>query len=253
MFPVRVIILGMFVSIAANGGPIEFQSSESQVALVELYTSEGCSSCPPADSWLSRLKEAPGLWSNFVPVAFHVDYWDYLGWRDKWSSKQYSDRQREYAGTWGSENIYTPEFVLNGKEWHNWLGLKGAPGVSKTKAGVLKVTSEDTNHWQVQYIPAIAGVTAFEINAALLVSGLGSEVKAGENVGRHLRHDFVVLKLIRQPLIGKDGGFQGIFTLVAGPCSPECRLALAAWATRSGSLEPAQSVGGWLVASEKNK
>src|SRR5579862_2415659 len=106
MILVCYMILAVLAGIAANAAPLQFQSSERQVALVELYTSEGCSSCPPAESWLSGLKEKPGLWSEFVPVAFHVDYWNSLGWRDKWSSQQYSDRQRDYAGVWGSGTIY---------------------------------------------------------------------------------------------------------------------------------------------------
>jgi hypothetical protein len=253
MIPLRYMILGMLAGVAVNAEPIQFQSSERQTTLVELYTSEGCSSCPPAEKWLSQLKKAPGLWSDFVPVAFHVDYWDYLGWRDKWANKQFSDRQREYAGVWASENIYTPEFVLDGKEWHNWFGLRGAPGLSETKAGILKVTSEDTNHWQVNFDPATGGTAGYEVNAALLVTGLGSDVKAGENAGRHLEHAFVALTLIKQPLIAKDGGFQGTFILDAIQKTPEEKLALAVWATRSGSLDPAQAVGGWIVNSAKSK
>jgi hypothetical protein len=182
-----------------------------------------------------------------------VDYWNNLGWRDKWSSTEYSDRQRDYAEVWRSDNIYTPEFVLNGKEWRNWFGLRGAPGVSESKTGILKVTSEDTNHWEVSFIPTEPGKGAYEVNAALSVSDLGSDVKAGENTGRHLQHDFAVLKLIKQPLTGKDNGFLGVFTMATGQNVPEGRLALAVWATRSGSLEPVQSVGGWLVTSEKEK
>jgi hypothetical protein len=243
----------MFAVIAANGEPIQFLSSEQQTVLVELYTSEGCSSCPPAESWLSGLKEKPGLWRDFVPVAFHVDYWDYLGWRDKLSNKQYSGRQRDYAGAWGNDSIYTPEFVLNGKEWHNWFERRGAPDLSKTKAGILKVTSEDTNHWRVDFFPAETGTTGFEFNAALSVSGLGSDVKAGENTGRHLKHDFAVLKLVKQPFMVKDSGFNGVFTMAAGQNSPEGSLALAVWVTRTGHLEPVQAVGGWIVPSEKTK
>src|SRR5271168_563615 len=216
MIPVRYMFLGVLGCIAANAAPIQFQTSERQVAMIELYTSEGCSSCPPAESWLSGLKDAPGLWSEFVPVAFHVDYWDYLGWRDKWSSKEYSDRQRDYAAAWGSDNIYTPELVLNGKEWHNWFGLRGAPGLSGTKAGILKVTSEDTHHWQVNFVPAAGGATGYEINAALLVSGLGSDVKAGENSGRRLNHDFAVISLINRPLVRENDGFQGTFIIAPG-------------------------------------
>ena len=117
-------LLGLMTMISlhadARAEPIVFQSSESQVSLVELFTSEGCSSCPPAEKWLSDLKAAPGLWKHFVPVAFHVDYWDYLGWRDPWASKAFSDRQRAYAQLWRGDSIYTPGFVLNGQEWRSW-------------------------------------------------------------------------------------------------------------------------------------
>src|SRR5258708_5201471 len=107
-------ILIMTISMNAQAEPLTFQSALEQTALLELYTSEGCSSCPPAETWLSRMKESPGLWKDFVPVAFHVDYWDYLGWRDLWATRGFSDRQRAYAGHWQSKSIYTPCFVLNG-------------------------------------------------------------------------------------------------------------------------------------------
>jgi hypothetical protein len=71
--------------------PIQFQSSANHMLLLELYTSDGCSSCPPAEAWLARLKSDPRLWKDFVPVAFHVDYWDYLGWRDPFGAADYSD------------------------------------------------------------------------------------------------------------------------------------------------------------------
>jgi hypothetical protein len=253
MIPARFMLFGVLASISANAEPIQFESSERQAALVELYTSEGCSSCPSAESWLTRLKDKQGLWIDFIPIAFHVDYWDYLGWRDKWSSKQYSDRQRDYAGAWGGDSIYTPEFVLNGKEWHNWFELRGAPGLSESKPGILKVTSEDTHHWQVSFIPTEAGKGIYEVNAALLVSDMGSDVKAGENTGRHLQHDFAVVKLIKEPLTGKDDGFQGVFTIAAVQNAPGNRLALAVWATHSGGLDPVQSVGGWLTPPKKDK
>src|ERR1043166_2523994 len=98
----------------AHAATIEFQSSGKQTALLELYPSEGCSSCPPAESWLSRLTKSSGLWKEFVPLAFHVDYWDNLGWPAPCAAGQFSDRQRAYAQSWHSRRIYTPEFVLNG-------------------------------------------------------------------------------------------------------------------------------------------
>src|SRR6266513_2772180 len=97
----------------------QFQSDATQTSLLELYTSEGCSSCPPAEAWLSRLKESPKIWKNFVPVAFHVDYWDRLGWKDSFATAEWTKRQRLYAANWNAQSVYTPAFVLNGREWQN--------------------------------------------------------------------------------------------------------------------------------------
>jgi hypothetical protein len=252
MILMRHLIFGILSGIAANAAPIEFQSSNRQVALVELYTSEGCSSCPPAESWLSQLKEAPGLWSDFVPAAFHVDYWDYLGWRDKWATKQFSDRQRDYFKSWRSDRVYTPGFVLNGKEWRGWSGRRGDPPAPGSKAGVLTVNSKDAYHWQVSFVPEPPAASFYEVHAVLLASGLGSEVKAGENAGRRLRHDFTVLTLTEQPMVRTNDGFQGTFIMATQQKTPEGRLALALWATRGGQLESVQAVGGWIAGQEKN-
>src|SRR6266581_5068954 len=74
-----------------------FESGEARTMLVELFTSEGCSSCPPADAWISQLKESPDLWKKIVPVAFHVDYWNNLGWRDRFAKPEFTARQRRYV------------------------------------------------------------------------------------------------------------------------------------------------------------
>ena len=231
--------------------PIAFQSSEHQTALLELYTSEGCSSCPPAEAWLSKLKNNAGLWSEFVPVAFHIDYWNGLGWRDKLSSDEYSERQRNYARDWSADEIYTPEFVLNGHEWRNWLGFRGAPSASTTKIGTLQVSSTDGKHWLANFVPTEDGTTDYEVTAALLVNELGSDVTAGENSGRHLKHDFAALSLITRPLAGSTNGFAGTFIIDDHPNGITGRLALAVWVTHSGQLQPLQATGGWLPQSEK--
>src|SRR5581483_3259392 len=96
---------------------VTLRSGDSQASLIELFSSEGCSSCPPAEEWLSGLQTSNGLWKEFVPVSFHVDYWDYLGWKDKWASPEFTRRQRSYASLFNSDSVYTPEFVLNGREW----------------------------------------------------------------------------------------------------------------------------------------
>jgi len=228
--------------------PLVLQSSEKQVALVELFTSEGCSSCPPAEKWLSGLKGAPGLWTEFVPLAFHVDYWDYLGWRDPWASKAYSDRQRGYVEHWHRNSIYTPGFVLNGEEWRAWFSQQDTPKASRTKVGILKATSPDRQHWLVSFSPARQATADCEVHSAILVNELVSDVKAGENRGRRLNHDFVVTSLTTRPLKKYSDEFQGELDLKTDK-QEKRPLAIAIWVTPLGSLEPLQATGGWIPSS----
>lgn len=248
-----ICLFAMLAGVTVTAAPVSFQSTERQTALLEIYTSEGCSSCPPAEAWLSKLKSAPGLWSEFVPVAFHVAYWNNLGWRDKLSSGQFSDRQRSYAQAWSAENIYTPEFVLNGREWGNWLGFRRVPSTSAKKVGILRVNSNDGKHWQVDFVPTEKNTMNYEVATALLISGLGSQITGGENSGRHLNHDFAALSLATYPLAGQTNGFCGNFAIDPKQKGMTGRLALAVWVTRSGSLEPLQATGGWLPSQAGNK
>ena len=93
------------------------KSGTKKVNLIELFSTQSCSSCPPAQRWVSSLVSEKDIWKNFVPVVYHVDYWDYLGWKDPYSSPIYTKLQRNYASVWNARNIYTPMFVLNGSEW----------------------------------------------------------------------------------------------------------------------------------------
>ncbi|MEO8044059.1 MAG: DUF1223 domain-containing protein [Spartobacteria bacterium] len=221
-----------------------FQSGPAQTSLVELYTSEGCSSCPPAEAWLSRQKENPGLWKNFVPLAFHVDYWDRLGWRDRFSSKQWTERQSRYAALWRSESVYTPAVVVNGREERGWSGTKlSSPNDKKT--GILDVTTSDGKTFAVEFRPADGAASDFEVHLALLGSGISTKVGAGENSGRNLAHDFVVLDLQNAELKSGSGTARGSVTTAAKPESG-ARKAVAVWATRRGQLVPLQATGGWL-------
>ena len=247
MINLHVFTLALLVVTSGQSAPIVFQSSDHQTSVLELYTSEGCSSCPPAETWFSQLKNAPGLWTDFVPVAFHVDYWNHLGWKDAWSKEEFSDRQRAYAQAWNSKNIYTPEFVLNGKEWSHGFWQKSVPPASDTSLGLLKVSSNDTNHWQITFAPATNQVKIYEVHAVLLVSGISSDVKAGENVGRQLKHDFVAIVFTELPLVSRTNIFKGEFVLDTTQNKSAGRLALAVWITRNGKTEPVQAVGGWLT------
>jgi hypothetical protein len=186
--------------------PVTFESGETPATLVELFTSEGCSSCPPADSWLTRLKSSPDLWKRVVPVAFHVDYWNGLGWPDRFATAANTARQRNYAAAWGSDSVYTPGFVLNGLEWRGWFQRETIPEPSHAKAGRLVVTLHDAQA-DVAFTPA-GGLPPLRVEVALLGGNLESNVTRGENSGRKLHHDFTVLHLASGPLHG-DGALHG--------------------------------------------
>ncbi len=101
------------MSLSLTASAQTFTSTDKRVSVLELYTSEGCSSCPPADEWLSKLKQDDRLWSEIIPLAFHVDYWDYIGWQDPFANKRYSQRQRQYARDKNVRTVYTPGTLLN--------------------------------------------------------------------------------------------------------------------------------------------
>jgi hypothetical protein len=202
--------------------------------LLELYTSEGCSSCPPAEAWFSLLKDDPGLWKNYVPVAFHVTYWDNLGWPDRFAAKEYTERQLAYSNAAHSSTVYTPEFVLNGQEWQR----SAPPAASKTPAGILHATLDAKRNLALSYAPVDAG-KKWEAHVALLGFDVDTAVHAGENNGHTLHHDFIVLSLQTVKLGDKE-------TALALASAHAGEKGLAIWVTEENHLEPVQAVGGWL-------
>jgi hypothetical protein len=219
-----------------------FQSDETQTSLIELFTSEGCSSCPPAEKWMSALTSSQELWKKTVPVAFHVDYWDHLGWRDRFAKPEFTLRQQHYAAAWGGDSVYTPGFVVNGKEWRDWFGGNAAPR-SLTKVGALRVSLCEDGKLSATFVPNTTQPRALALNVALLGNDLESDVKRGENSGRKLRHDFVVLDLVRVDMANESSRWTGSVALSmrSGNDKPS---ALAAWITENAI--PIQATGGWL-------
>ncbi len=230
--------LSLFFSAASAlaAGPVGFSSGANRTHLIELYTSEGCSSCPPAEAWLGGLRAQPGLWRDFVPVEFHVDFWDRLGWPDRFASSAYTKREYAYAAAWDLGSVYTPCFVLDGAEWHG--GARPPPAGTETP-GTLAVTRAEDGTVHVKFT---AGASAdYEVYAALLGGGIVSDVKAGENEGRTLRHEFIALTLQSAPLRNGAADFS-----LPIPDGGGMRHALAVWVTRRGMLAPIQATGGWL-------
>jgi hypothetical protein len=241
---VRAAILLAAMSFAAatpsRAADVTIESPRTRTHLLELFTSEGCSSCPPAEAWFSRLKDEKGLWRDFVPVAFHVSYWDHLGWRDPFASKLWTARQQAYAERWKSSSVYTPGFVLNGRESRD----RAVPGSSAEEAGLLKLNVSGKDVVTATFVPSSATKNPLELHVARLGFELGSNVKAGENRGRKLLHDFVVLSLTTVPL---DGGAAELRLPVANAATAgNGRQAIAAWVTQRGEVEPRQAAGGWL-------
>jgi hypothetical protein len=241
------LVLGAsFVSLRAGQ---TIQSGPSRVALIELYTSEGCSSCPPAEAWLNELRQDRGLWREFVPVAFHVNYWDRLGWRDVLASKAFTEREHAYAAAWNASSVYTPCFVRNGAEWRP-RGTRPMMDTKTSDAGQLTLKWEAANRTcRVEFTPATPP-TARRLDAsiAMLGGGIVSDVRKGENAGRKLHHEFVALQLATVPLERDPatGAWTGTVTLPTRTDVKAERLALAGWIHAQGEQTPQQAAGGWL-------
>ena len=221
-----------------------FANSATKSSLVELYTSEGCSSCPPAEEWLGGLKTAPGLWRDVFPVAFHINYWDDLGWTDRFATPATTQRQRDYAARLGQDSVYTPEFIVNGREWRRgWLG-KSLPEPAANKSGTLTVRRAADQAITARYVPSVPCEHG-TLNVALLGFNIASDVRSGENGGRKLQHDFLALGFASTALAaGKDGA------LIAGPLrvtplAGETPGALVAWVSDADG-RILQVTGGWL-------
>ncbi|MEO7599822.1 MAG: DUF1223 domain-containing protein [Opitutus sp.] len=221
--------------IPLRGQSVEFASGPRQVSLIELFTSEGCSSCPPAEAWLGDLARHPRLWQDFVPISFHVDYWNRLGWRDVFSSAENTRRQYAYAEVWKTSSVYTPCFVRDGVEWRRSRDLSP----TSSKPGSLTATYQAGRVTAV-FAPERPGDRGeYKVHAAILAGGISSNVTAGENRGETLRHEFVAVSMASSAL--------GESVALVPPSKPMSqRFALAVWITRAGELMPVQATGGWL-------
>lgn len=228
---------------AAAGAALSISSPMQRATLIELYTSEGCSSCPPADRWLSRFKNAPRLWKDVVPVAFHVDYWDYLGWRDRFARARFSQRQDAYQKLGYLGTVYTPGVVKNGREWRGWV-YGGTTASHQENAGVVKVEIADGNV-AARFAPPRHSHEPLVLNAALLGFDLPTQVGAGENAGKVLNHDFVVMKFAQTADAPHDREYHWKMPGFARD-APAGVSGIAVWVSAVDDPTPLQATGGWL-------
>jgi hypothetical protein len=194
-----VLIAVFAAALPATGrAECDARSGAKTAALVELYTSEGCSSCPPADRQLSSLRQALGPAAEVVPLALHVDYWDYIGWKDPYAQAAFGERQRWLARANQLQTVYTPQFFVGGADLRSRSGELGAQ-VRQVNALPATVAI------RVKGIATGSGALALDVEAsapaasraaALYVAvaerGLAGKVTRGENSGRTLAHDHVV-------------------------------------------------------------
>jgi len=178
------------------------RSGPNTVALVELYTSEGCSSCPPADRWLAAIGERYSS-RQVVPLALHVDYWDYIGWKDPYARREFSQRQRRLSQLQRLALVYTPQVLLQGADFRQWGGVEFDRRVARVNAQPARASLE------LEILEVRADALALRVSAAVpgpvdradaalyiaaYENRLESRITAGENRGRVLNHDYVVLE-----------------------------------------------------------
>jgi hypothetical protein len=199
------------VSDAAAGTPV----------LVELFTSEGCSSCPPADQVLARLATTqPFAGAEIIPLSFHVDYWNYLGWADPFSSAQFSERQGEYAKAYGKDGVYTPQMIVDGvREFpggNSGLANEAITAAAKRPKATVsfdhtarKATADAGSvafNLRIEDLPQVRADEAAYVLLAVTESGLSTSVRRGENSGRKLDHTGVVRRLTTLGPVPAAGG-----------------------------------------------
>jgi hypothetical protein len=196
-------LLAAAFSVCVHGGQCVARSGPHTAALVELYTSEGCSSCPPADRWLSSLASSGYSPQRVVPLALHVDYWDYIGWKDPYAKREFSLRQRKLSQLQRLALVYTPQVMLQGRDFRGWGTAAFDDEVRRINARPerarieLELASSTPNafvvHARAELLDPAQAETA-GLYLAAYEDRLQSRVTAGENRGRTLAHDHVVLE-----------------------------------------------------------
>lgn len=195
----ELMLLGMLALFSAHAqGDCRAQSPAHTVALVELYTSEGCDSCPPADRWLSQLVLGADA---AVPLALHVDYWDRLGWKDRFASAVFTARQYEEVRRQRTGFVYTPQVVVQGRDFPQWR-TNGDPAATiaaintrPARARIELAAEPQDGKVRIDVhakVPDPRDRTHAVLAVALVQDGLVSDVRAGENAGKRLAHDHVV-------------------------------------------------------------
>ena len=229
---------------SAIGHGAEAATRSQRIALLELYTSEGCNSCPPVDHWVSNLPRPRLIPDKVVVLAFHVDYWNYLGWTDRFSQRRFSERQQALVRANGLRTAYTPQLVLNGRDFRDLAGIEtqiAQINAQKPRINLALNASREKSELKLSVLASPAMPSAndpMELYVALYENNLETQVEAGENRGRRLRHDYVVRRLIGPVTLApnKATHWEGQLVLAADWKTADLGLAAFVQSARSGEV-----------------
>jgi hypothetical protein len=211
MLSIALCAISMKATTAFSMENCSAKSAAQLIPVVELYTSEGCSSCPPADAWLSTLRAAHKE-GKVVAQAFHVNYWDYIGWTDRFAAPAYTQRQRELSSRTNLNSIYTPQIAKNGLTVRSY-DAKSVVASGEAALANIELQQTEANRFEAKISPSQAGA-GWSAYFTVTEHEHVSRVTKGENQGETLKHDFVVRQYV--PL----GQFFGAQTLKFSSLAP---------------------------------
>jgi hypothetical protein len=213
--------------------------------LVELFTSEGCSSCPPADAFLQKLDRQPIARAEMIVLSEHVDYWNHIGWKDPYSSRFYSDRQGIYAKRLGLDSVYTPQMVVDGTS--EFVGSDAAladkafaKALTKSKVAV-RLSSASVGaanvlqaRLETDALPPSFGLREADVYVAIALNHAESQVAHGENAGRTLTHTAVVRSIVKVGTLRRGQAFAQDIQIKLDPGTDAHNLRLIAFVQEPG-------------------
>ena len=207
---IRLILISCLLTMSAQASEtLTVESGAQQVAVVELYTSEGCSSCPPADQWLKALVETESDEIDVLALAFHVDYWDYIGWKDRFGNPKHTSRQRQLGANNKQRTIYTPEFFVGGKEARGTKKVLSQIYATNETDSTLQLKlsiRRDGNFFQIDLEPSHDELDTTMLHHRYFIyeKDLVSDVTRGENSGEILSHQNVVRYMSRAQKLNRN-------------------------------------------------
>lgn len=227
-----------------------FTNSSKNSSLIELYTSEGCHSCPPAEKYIYGLKNHSNLFKLVFPIVFHVNYWDYLGWKDQLAQEKYTTRQRKLARLSRSNTIYTPGVYNNSNKWPEWR--KRSNTISSRQLTQGKLTAEVKGDQVSIRYSALSNSSKkpaakqqkqspiFDFHFVVLGQSIKTKIQSGERTGETVEHDFAVLAL------KKKSSSQTVSFSIKSELANFKGKAIVVWVTQKGSEKPLQITGGYI-------